>query len=400
LLYPPHGAPAHDRLVFAGVVESVAYLQKIRGLLPATNQVFKLDAPRAERCLIEAVVSDICPVVGRTVREGGFRTLYNAAIIAVARNGQRLRQKIGDIVLRPGDTLLLEVDPSLVDRLRNSRDFFLVSRVAGFALPRYERAPLALLILVAMIVVAGLGWLSMVNAAILAAGFMVLGRCCTPTAARQSVHWPVLMVVAASLGIGAAMKKTGAADAIGRLLVGAAGNSPWLTLAAVYAATMLFTEVMSHFTAVVVVFPIALSAAAALGVDHMPYVMAVMMAASCGFATPIGPPTNLMVFGPGNYRFRDFLRFGGALNLIIGGGDPARCSARLAVPVRRSVGSPRQSPRQGSVTGSTPASVSLAQPGLPRPGCVRLPGAMALRAPEVCSGSGRSACRSLGRPGE
>jgi di/tricarboxylate transporter len=183
----------------------------------------------------------------------------------VARNGQRFRQKIGDIALRPGDTLLLEADPALVDRLRNSRDFFLVSRVAGFALPRYERAPLALSILLAMVVAAGLGWLSMVNAAMLAAGLMVLGRCCTPAAARQSVHWPVLMVAAAALGVGAAMRKTGAADAVARLLVGAAGSSPWLTLAVVYAATMLFAEVMSHFTAVVMVFPIALSTAAALG---------------------------------------------------------------------------------------------------------------------------------------
>src|SRR5262249_51804923 len=98
---------AGDRLVFVGIVESVADLQKIRGLKPATTQVFKLDAPRVHRCLVEAVVSDTCPLVGMTVREGRFRTVYNAAIIAVARRGKRLREKIGDIVLHHGDTLLL-----------------------------------------------------------------------------------------------------------------------------------------------------------------------------------------------------------------------------------------------------------------------------------------------------
>ena len=100
----------NDRLVFAGIVDSVVDLQRIRGLVPASDQVFKLDVPRPERCLIEAVVSDSCPLVGKTIREGRFRTVYNAAVIAVARNGERIQAKIGDIVLRPGDTLLLEAD--------------------------------------------------------------------------------------------------------------------------------------------------------------------------------------------------------------------------------------------------------------------------------------------------
>jgi Trk K+ transport system NAD-binding subunit len=120
---PQERLRAHDRLVFAGIVESVVDLQKMRGLKPATDQVFKLDAPRAHRCLIEAVVSNACPLVGRTIREGKFRTVYQAAIIALARNGQRVRKKIGDIVLQAGDTLLLEAHPWFAERHRNSRDF-------------------------------------------------------------------------------------------------------------------------------------------------------------------------------------------------------------------------------------------------------------------------------------
>ena len=170
---------ARDQLVFVGVVESVVDLQKVRGLIPATDQVFKLKHPRSRRSLIEAVVSDSCPVVGMTIRDGHFRNLYNAVVIAVARNGERLRQKIGDIVLRAGDTLLLEARPAFVEQQRNSRDFFLVSQVQNSTPRRHERAWVALTILGLMVAVATLGWLSMLNAAMLAAGLMILTGCCT-----------------------------------------------------------------------------------------------------------------------------------------------------------------------------------------------------------------------------
>jgi di/tricarboxylate transporter len=308
----------NDRLVFAGIVESVVDLQKLRGLVPATDQVFKLNSPRWERCLIEVVVSDSCPLVGRTVREGRFRTVYNAAIIALARNGERVRQKIGDIVLQPGDTLLLEAHPWFAEHYRNSRDFFLVSRVEKSTPPRHERAWAALALLGAMIVVAGLGWLSMLNAAMLAAGLMVLTRCCSAPEARASVDWQVLAVIAASFGIGRAMAMSGAAGAIASGLIGLAGNNPWLSLAVVYAMTMLFTEVLSNNAAAVLVFPLALGVARALEVSFLPFAIAVMMAASCGFATPLGYQTHLMVYGPGGYRFGDFVRIGVPLNLLVG----------------------------------------------------------------------------------
>lgn len=142
-----------DRLVFAGVLESVVDLQKTRDLRPAGNQTAKLDIPRSQRCLIEAVVSHTCPLVGQSVREGRFRSVYDAAIVAVARSGERVREKIGDIVLRAGDTLLLESDPGFIERRRNSRDFYLVSRVEEASLPRYERAWLAVVILAGMVLV-------------------------------------------------------------------------------------------------------------------------------------------------------------------------------------------------------------------------------------------------------
>jgi di/tricarboxylate transporter len=314
---PQECLQAEDRLVFVGIVESVVDLQKIRGLRPANKQVFRLDVPRPARWFIEAVVSESCPLVGQTIREGRFRTVYNAAVLAVARHGKRLEKKIGDIVLQAGDVLLLEAGPGFVDQQRNSRDFLLISRLENASVPRYDRAWIAVTILLSLVVVVGLGWLKTVTASLLAAGLMVLTSCCTGPIARQSLNLRVLLVIAASFGIGRAMQISGAAEAISNALLGAAGPHPWLALAVVYGLTMVFSEVMSHNAAVVVIFPIALLTANALGVSFMPFVMAITVAASCSFATPTGYPTNLMVYGPGGYHFVDYFRFGGPLDLLM-----------------------------------------------------------------------------------
>jgi len=154
-----------DRLVFVGIVESVVELQKLRGLRPATDQLFTLDGPRSERTLIEAVVSNSCPLVGRSIRDARFRSSYDAVVIAVGRNGERLRMKTGDIVLQPGDTLLLEAAPGFVSRQRSNRDFYLVSEVSDSRPPRHDRAALALIVLVTMVAAATLELVPMVAAA-------------------------------------------------------------------------------------------------------------------------------------------------------------------------------------------------------------------------------------------
>jgi di/tricarboxylate transporter len=314
---PAERLRGNDRLVFAGVVESVVDLQKVRGLKPATDQVYRLDSPRSHRCLIEAVVSNTCPLLGMTIRGGRFRTVYNAAVIAVARNGERVGGKIGDIVLRAGDTLLLEAHPWFVDQQRNARDFFLVSRVEDSTPARHDRAWVALAVLLGVVLAAGAGWLSLLNAGLLAAGAMLLTGCCSGPDARRSVDGRVLVVIAASIGIGRALQLSGAADTLARTLLGAAGTNPWVALAAVFGLTMLFTELVSHHASVVLVFPIALATARSLQVSFMPFAVTLMVAASCGFSMPIGCQTNLMVYGPGGYRFGDYLKVGGPLNLIV-----------------------------------------------------------------------------------
>lgn len=311
---------ADDRLVFVGVVESVVDLQRIRGLMPATNQVVKLSEPRPNRLLTEAVVSNSSPLVGRTVKEGKFRSVYNAVVIAVARNGVRVSGKIGDIELEVGDTLLLEAPPSFADRNRNSRDFYLVSAIPGSNPQSHDRARTALAILAGMVALASFGsrfGLSMFHAATVAAGAMLVSRCCRGPQARSAVDWQVLVVIAASLALGKALENTGAAETLGHAMISMARGDPWFTLVLVYGATMVMTELITNNAAAALMFPLAAAASMELGVDFKPFAFCVMMAASASFSTPIGYQTNLMVMAPGGYRFSDYLRFGVPLNLLM-----------------------------------------------------------------------------------
>lgn len=309
---------AQDRLVFAGIPDSVVDLQQMRGLVPATDQVFKLGSPRQSRCFVEAVLSDSCPLVGKGVRQGRFRNRYNAVIIALARNGERVKRKIGDIELRTGDTLLLECRRSFVEQQRNSRDFLLVSQVGDFHPPHHARAPVALAIVAGMVVAASSGLLSLLEAALLAAGLMIATRCTDGRLARRAPDWQVLVVIATSLGIGAALEKTGAAAMVAEGLIGLSGGDPWLTLATVFGATALLTSLATNNVAALLVFPVAMQAAETVGSAPEPFLFTLMIAASASFATPIGYQTNLMVFNVGGYRFSDFLRVGVPLTLLVG----------------------------------------------------------------------------------
>ena len=315
---PQERLQAHDRLVFVGIIESVVDLQKIRGLTPATDQVFKIDTPRPERSLTEAVVSNSCPLIGKTIREGRFRTYYDAAIIAVARNGEPLRQKIGDIVLQTGDTLLLETHPEFVARQRNSRDFFLVSRLDGYSPPRHDRAFIALGILGVLVATVSFGLLTILEAAMVTAGLMLITRCTRPSSARREVDWQVLIVIAAAFGLGQAMQVSGLANTMANSLVSLTADGPWFSLIAIYFVTALLSALVTNNAAAVIMFPIAYSTAITLDVNIIPFAIAIMIAASTSFATPIGYQTNLMVAGPGGYHFRDFLRMGLPLTFIVG----------------------------------------------------------------------------------
>jgi di/tricarboxylate transporter len=310
---------AGDRLLFAGVSDSVVELQRIKGLRPSMDHAFNLeDRKHRERVLVEAVVSPHCALVGKTLKEGRFRMVYGGSVIAIARNGQRLGGKLGQIRLEAADTLLLDVRPPFLERHRHSNDFLLISHVSDYIPVRHERATLAWLILAAVVASASFEWLSMLKAALLGAGAMLLTGCCSVAEARKSLDGQVLLAIAAAFGLGKALEQSGAAAGIAHGFLSLAGVEPWPTLALFYCLTVVLTELLTNNSVAVLMYPLALAIAEKLGVSFWPFVIAVMIAASMGFSTPIGYQTNLMVYGPGGYHFRDFVRFGVPLNILMG----------------------------------------------------------------------------------
>lgn len=331
---PDERIEAGDRLVFTGVVSTIVDLQRTPGLIPAADTTYDVNPiARRGRRLCEAVVSSSSPLIGTGIRTANFRTTYDAAVVAVHRNGERLNMKIGDVRLRAGDTLLLETGPGFVRAHRNNPNFYLVSEVGGTSPPRHERAWLAAAIAVGMVVMMTMPelllWLDAprpllnwfdgksVIFAILAAGLMVVTRCVSAGDARRSIEWSVLIVIAAAFGVGRAMYNSGAAAAISHTAIGAL--EPWGpigVLAGVYVMTWILTELMSNNAAAALMFPIALATADRIGADSRAFAVAVAVAASAGFLMPIGYQTHLMVFGPGGYRVTDFTKVGLPMVLI------------------------------------------------------------------------------------
>ncbi|HBS29093.1 MAG TPA: SLC13 family permease [Phycisphaerales bacterium] len=321
-----------DTLVFVGALESVVDLQKVRGLAPVVDERDLLhDRPKMR--LIEAVVSPRSPLIGQTVRDAGIRTRYGAVVVAVHRMGHRLAGKIGDIAIRPGDTLLLEAGPEFARRHRQSNDFTLVSEVEGSAAPRHERAPLALGVLLLVIIGLSGDFIDPLTASLGAAAAMVAGRCCTTPQARASIDWEVLVVIAGSFGLASALTSTGLAGEIARAIVSLGGGSPVVLLALLYACTVLFTVFISNNAAAVLMFPLALGAARAGGLDPMAAMVCVAVGASAEFSTPLGYQTNLMVMGPGGYKWLDFVRFGAPLTVLSGAVALVAASAWFGVPL-------------------------------------------------------------------
>lgn len=305
-----------DRLVFAGTSDGAVDLQQVRGLIPSDQSASNLEKDFKERRLVEVVVSTQCQFVGRRIRDGHFRTVYGAAVLAVCRHGQRLEGSLGQIRLQPADVLLLEARPPFIARHRQSQDFLLISQIEGAARPVHEKAWLSWLILAGVALLAATGVVSMMKAAILGAALSVLSGCCTLAGARKSLDSQVLLTIAASYGLGNALMVSGAAAHMAEVLLALVGAHPLGLLIGCYIAVALLTELVTNNAAAVISFPVVMSAASSLGVSPMPYVVVMMFAASASFLTPLGYQTNLMVYGPGGYKLSDYLRVGGLLNVL------------------------------------------------------------------------------------
>jgi len=304
---------AGDILTFTGVVDTIVELERIPGFVP------EAEIPEhGERELQEAVISSTSPLVGRSIRQSNFRAAYNAAILAVHRGSERLKGRVGDIVLRGGDTLLLQTGPNFDKAHRNNADFYLVSPIQDARPVRHERGWLSIALLGLLILLLSTGIVSTAIAAFIVAGLLVLTRCVSPNAARMSLDLQTLVTIAAAFGVSEALKNSGFVAVVADNAVFIAkGLGPVGLLLAIYVLTSLFTELVTNAAAAAMMFPFALAFATNMEVDFRPFAMAVTLAASASFMTPIGYQTNLMVYGPGGYRFMDFVKVGGPLQLIL-----------------------------------------------------------------------------------
>lgn len=326
---------AGDRLAFAGVLESVVDLQRIRGLAPALREEADRSADPSQRELAEAVVAAGSPLVGRTVRDTRFRTVYNAAIVAVHRHGVPIHAKIGDIRLEPGDTLLLEAPQGFAALHSNESDFWLVSPVPGFQAPRHHRMPFALAVFGLLVAGLTLSPLEPVVVCLCAGLLMVVCGCLPMARALGSVSLPVIASIGAALGMKAALEGTGAAAAIAGWLLGAAqefGFGERGTLFALMLAASLVSQVITKNGSAALMFPVAMAAAQNLGVHPEPFAFSLILGCGLSFLSPIAYQTNLMVYGPGGYKFLDFARIGAPLTLLLAAAGAALCP--LAFPFR------------------------------------------------------------------
>jgi di/tricarboxylate transporter len=306
-----------DVLLFVGRVTDIVDLQRHRGLVSSEQrQLTRLDG--AGHGFFEAVIGSESALVGRTIREIGFRGRYRAAVLAVHRAGARMDEKLGDIRLRLGDTLLILGEEDFRDRWRDSRDFLVVAPLQGIPPTQPRKAALTLGIAAVFLGVTAFEIVPLLNAALGVALFLIATRVLTFRQARNALDLDILVLIGAAFGLGAAVTDSGLGQVIAGGLVD--GMSPFGAigaLAAVLIATMALTELISNNAAAALMFPVALSAAAAIGVDARPFIIAVTLGASLSFLTPIGYQTNLLVYGLGSYKFTDYTRLGVPVDLIV-----------------------------------------------------------------------------------
>lgn len=310
-----------DRVVLRTQMAELLSLQRNKNL-KRMDQVSAV-----ETSTVEVLITPGCKMVGKSLGSLRLRRRYGVYPLAVHRRNQNIGRQLDELVVRVGDTLLLEGAPADIQRLASDMQMVDVSHPSARAFRRGQ-APIAILSILALVVLAGLGIAPIFLLAILAVAIVLLTRCIDAEEAFSFIDGRLLALIFSMLAIGAALQSSGAVE----LIVNAI--APWLSVLpgamiiwAIYLLTSILTEMVSNNAVAVVVTPIAIGLADAMGIDARPLVVAVMVAASASFATPIGYQTNMLVYGPGGYKFTDFMRVGIPLNLSIG------ILASLIIPV-------------------------------------------------------------------
>ena len=305
-----------DHLVFAGQIDEILELKQTHGLVTADHHVFSLDEVDRKRQLHTAYVTFGSPLIGTTITKSQFERKNNMTLVAVARRGARISQPPHQVVLQAGDTLLFDCPPNLnmdTERLESQLHFFDNEQLPNIG----PKTLISSFIMIAMVALSALGVIPLLQCAFLAAGAMLAFGCCTPQQASKSINGEILMVFAGSVVLGLALQKTGIAERMAFGILDVCGTNPIVVMTAICLVGTFITEFISNTAAGAMFFPIMYHAAEQLGYEPYPFLIALMISVSSSFATPIGSPTHMLVYGPGGYRFGDFMRIGLPMNFII-----------------------------------------------------------------------------------
>lgn len=303
---------AGDRVVLRTQMEELLGLQANKDI----RMVDKLSS--VETTTVEVLITPGASLVGRSLGALRLRRRYGVYPLAVHRQNQNIGRQLDDLVVRVGDTLLLEGSAEDIGRLAADAGLVNVAEPSARAYRR-SHAPIALIALAGIVILAALGAAPILALAVIAMAIIFVTRCIDADEAFSVIDGRLLALIFSMLAIGAALEATGAVSLIvGQLTPMLSGLPPWAIIWAIYLLTSVLTEMISNNAVAVVVTPIAIGLAQSLGIDPRPLVVAVMVAASAAFSTPIGYQTNMLVYGPGGYRFADFLKVGLPLNLSVG----------------------------------------------------------------------------------
>lgn len=309
-----------DHIVFSGSLNTIAKIQKYKGVKIKTGTELTLaDVINKDSQLIEAVVSHNSSLLNKTLKQANFKSHYDAGVIAIHRNNQRIKSRVGDIVLKTGDTLLLLADNAFVDSHKYSADFYVVTDVAPPENLNQDmrKGWIGLIALISMILVVTLGWLTMIEAMLVLVVLMIGFKFISQNEVKKFVQFDVILLIASAFAVGAAMTESGLAHYIASGLTTLAAPLGIMgVIVIIYIVTNMFTEIITNSAAAVLMFPIALEVASGMGIDYMGLIVTVAIAASASFMTPIGYQTNLIVYGPGGYKFSDYLKVGAPLSFI------------------------------------------------------------------------------------
>lgn len=305
-----------DRLLVKTMVSNVARIQDLPGLKIGNVDLRLQEIRTAPAVLVEGVIAPRSSLVGQTIRLANFRQRYNVLILAVHRQGENIRRKFEDVELRVGDVILMEGTEEAVARIAQDPDFLMLSDVSGQR-HRTDKAAAAAGTVGAVVLLAAFGVLPIAALAFLGCLSLLLAGCLQPREAYRAVQWDTVLLIFGMLAVGDAFRETGAAAWIVSHTVDAlAGVSPAVMLSLFYLATSVLTAVLSNNAVGILMVPVAVQTAQALGVEARPFLIATALAASLDFSTPIGYQTNTIVYSAGGYRFADFLKVGVPLNLV------------------------------------------------------------------------------------